>query len=138
MDPLDVSPGLRPGNGHDILEEKMNLEDESLALISNDDPDQVFVLEVVDMPDSSGPMYFMALDGHPGFSHSILRAVVYSSRKAADEQLKWTVEQDCIGYLPMQMRTSTTQLRVKELKLYTVDPDTQEIVTPGITSGYVN
>ena len=91
-----------------------------------------------DMPDDSGPMYFMALEGHPGFSHSILRAVVYSSREAADEQLKWAIEQDCIGYLPMQMKTSTTQLKVKELKLYTVDPDTQEIVTPGITSGYVN
>lgn len=138
MDPRNVSPGLRLGNDHSILEEEMNPEDESLALIPNDDPDRVFVLEVVDLSDDNGPMYFMALDGHPGFSHSILRAVVYSSREAADEQLEWTVENDCVTYLPMQMKTSTTQLKVKELKLYTVDPDTQEIVTPGITSGYVN
>jgi hypothetical protein len=116
----------------------MNPEESSLAIIPSDDPDQVFVLEVVDMPEDQGPMYFMALDNHPGFTHSILRAVVYSSREAADEQLEWTLQEDCVGYLPMVMRTSTTQLKVKELKLYTVDPDTQEIVMPGVTSGYVN
>ncbi len=112
--------------------------DPSLAIIPVDDPDQVFVLEVVDMPDDQGPMYFMGLDGHPGFTHSILRAIVYPSREEADKQLAWTLQEDCVGYLPAMMRTSTTQLKVKELKLYTVDPDTQEIVMPGVTSGYVN
>lgn len=83
-------------------------------------------------------MYFMALDGHPGFSHSILRAQMFPNKDAAAKQLEWTIEAECIGYLPGALKTSTTQLKVKELKFYTVDPDTQEIVTPGITSGYVN
>ena len=43
-----------------------------------------------------------------------------------------------IEALPAEWKTSKTHLKVKELKFYTVDPDTQQIVTPGITSGYVN
>lgn len=116
----------------------MNLEDESVARIPNNDPDEIFILEVVDMPEDVGPMYFMAMDGHPGFSHSILRAQMYPGKEVAGKQLKWANENDLIEALPMQWKTSKTHLKVKELKFYTVDPDTQQIVTPGITSGYVN
>lgn len=116
----------------------MDPEDTAVAHIPNDDPDEIFILEVVNMPEDMGPMYFMAMDGHPGFSHSILRAEMYPGKEAAVKRLEWTAENDIIDALPMQLKTSSTQLKVKELKFYTVDPDTQQIVTPGITSGYVN
>jgi hypothetical protein len=63
---------------------------------------------------------------------------MYPGKEAAGKHLEWTLENDIIGALPMQWKTSKTHLKVKELKFYTVDPDTQQIVTPGITSGYVN
>jgi len=113
-------------------------QDPTIAFIPSTDPDQIFVLEVVDMPEDTGPMYFMAMDGHPGFSHSVLRAVMYPGKEEALKQLEWIIDNDCIGYLPMELKTTKTQLKVKELKFYTVDPETQQIVTPGITSGYVN
>jgi hypothetical protein len=116
----------------------MEPDDSGVAEIPNNDPDRIFVLEVVNMPEDIGPMYFMAMEGHPGFSHSILRAQMYPLKETAAKQLEWAIENHCIEYLPMQLKTSKTQLKVKELKFYTVDPDTQQIVTPGITSGYVN